>query len=86
MKANKNACTLGFMLSIGSSLLFSVLCWKRSQLPYNQSGRYFDGAIVWDEQAVTAYALLTLMSLLVALAIGIICLKSKNSRRAHTAN
>ena len=63
---------IGFSLSLLATIFFSFVSWDRSQMPYNEAGRYFDGFTVWHEQAVGAYAFLAVMALVVAIGLVVI--------------
>ncbi len=49
---------------------FTMLWWWRSNMPYNEAGRYYDGFVVWHEQGVILYALLPIFSFLVLVTMG----------------
>ncbi len=49
---------------------FTWLWWQRASMPYNEAGRYFDGLIVWHEQSVSIYALLSIFSFCMLIATG----------------
>ncbi len=51
-------------LSLLASTGFTALWFIMSRLPYNETGRYYDGKVVWHEQAVLVYATLSLASML----------------------
>lgn len=58
------------ILFVFSSLGFVAsawLWWKRSNLPYNEEGRYFDGLVVYEEQGVSAYLVLAVIFFLTSL-------------------
>lgn len=52
---------LGLALLIAGALL-AALWWSRSNLPYNEQGRYFDSAtaVVYQEQNLAIYAVLAI--------------------------
>ena len=56
----------GFILALALLVFSGVQWWQRYSLPYNESGRYFDpgSGVVWHEHAVTVYAALTILALL----------------------
>ena len=41
-------------------------------MPYNESGRYHDGVVIWHEQAVGVYALLLVASIVMNIAIAML--------------
>ncbi|PCJ31353.1 MAG: hypothetical protein COA90_06260 [Gammaproteobacteria bacterium] len=42
-------------LSLLGSLSFSITAYNRYYLPYNAEGKYFDGTVVWLQQAIISY-------------------------------
>ena len=61
------------ILFVFSSLGFVAsawLWWKRSNLPYNEEGRYFDGLVVYEEQSVSTYLVLAVIFFLTSLLAG----------------
>lgn len=56
-------CASGFAAS-------AWLWWLRSNLPYNEEGRYFDGLVVYEEQSASAYLVLALIFFLASLLSG----------------
>jgi hypothetical protein len=59
--------TLLMILGIGFGLCFAYLAYVREQLPYNESGVYFDGMITWHQQSVTTYTVVAIGCFLVAM-------------------
>lgn len=59
----KAALLVTAMLLSTATLLLALLWFQRLSLPYNEAGRYFDAAhaVVYDEDAITAYGLLTVL-------------------------
>ena len=53
---------LALVMSAAIFAFFTWLWWQRASMPYNEAGRYFDGVIVWHEQSVFIYALLSIFS------------------------
>jgi hypothetical protein len=54
-------------LSAGVGLIFLILAVKRSTLPYNSEGNYFDGIVNYHEQSIAVYAVLAGGSFLAAI-------------------
>lgn len=54
---------------------FSLTWWERLHMPYNEAGRYYDGLVVWHEQAVAMYGVLAVVSWLVTVVIAVIFYK-----------
>ena len=50
---------LALVISSVAFALFTLLWWQRFNMPYNDAGRYFDGLVVFHEQGVVVYALLS---------------------------
>jgi hypothetical protein len=66
----KKAALAALALSLSAAALLCGLLWlQRRSLPYNEMGRYFDArySIVYHEQAVLVYGLLTALFALPAL-------------------
>lgn len=63
-----------YALSLGVSIVISISCfgvwWESMNKPYNAKGRYWDGSVIWQEQAITSYGLLALGALLCTVLIG----------------
>ncbi|WP_444925280.1 hypothetical protein ACJJI4_11990 [Microbulbifer sp. TRSA002] len=72
LKATKVFYAISFALSLLVTVFFSVIWWKWHQMPYNETGRYWDGFVVWHEQAVGVYAGCAIVSLVVTVAMAII--------------
>jgi H+/Cl- antiporter ClcA len=53
-------------LIAGVGLIFLGLAVKRSTLPYNSEGNYFDGVVNYHEQSVFGYGFFAVVSFLVA--------------------
>ncbi len=55
------------------ALCFGVITWQRSQLPYNEEGRYFDPgeAVVYNEQSVMIWLVLSLACGLIGLVLAL---------------
>jgi len=58
-----------FILSSGVTLSLFRIWRKRNAMPYNEAGRYYDGTVVWHEQAVGFYMVLAVVSILVNIVI-----------------
>lgn len=70
--------TLG--LSLSAFIFFTLTWWSRLTMPYNEAGRYFNGAVVWDEQGVIVYALLSMITFMATVTMGyIIWVKKGNN-------
>ncbi len=61
---------LALVISATAFVLFTRLWWLRANMPYDEAGRYFDGLVVWHEQSIFIYALLSIISFFMLLAIG----------------
>ncbi|MEZ5986133.1 MAG: hypothetical protein R3B94_09295 [Hyphomonas sp.] len=44
--------------------------WQRSNLPYNEEGRYFDGLVIYEEQSASTYLVLAVIFFLASLLTG----------------
>ena len=51
-------------------------------MPYNEAGRYYDGFVVWHEQAVGVYALLAVVSLIVSVVMLVLFRKVQDGKGA----
>lgn len=67
--------TIGKIISAISSVIFSILgalfsydYYIRSKFPYNELGRYYDGEVVWQEQAVDVVKVIAIFCILMAVA------------------
>ncbi len=60
MKLIKVLYATGFAISLIISVSCLSVWWESMGKPYNNMGRYWDGAVVWQEQAVTSYGFLSL--------------------------
>ena len=58
---------ISFALPASTFVLTALIWWQRSQMPYNEQGRYFDGLVVYEAQSVGFYAALALFSLIMTL-------------------
>ncbi|WP_072324577.1 hypothetical protein [Marinospirillum alkaliphilum] len=56
-------------------LFFASMTYERALLPYDELGRYFDGQIVWHEQAAGVYALISTMLLALTLVMTCVLVK-----------
>lgn len=61
---------LALIISAATFAFFTWLWWQRANMPYDEAGRYFDGLVVWHEQSVFVYALLSIVSFFMLLATG----------------
>lgn len=59
---------LVLIISAVAFALFTRLWWQRANMPYDEAGRYYDGLIVWHEQSVFIYALLSIFSFFMLIA------------------
>lgn len=77
-----NRFSIASFISMGFSLVFARIAYLRSALPYNDQGRYFDGMVVWDEQAASVYLLLALGTLCVTAVLAHLhCRKNSSSNK-----
>lgn len=64
-----------YVISFAISLVISVSClsvlWESLNKPYNNMGRYWDGTVIWQEQAVTSYGLLALATLVFSILMAV---------------
>ena len=60
---------LALVVSSVAFALFTLQWWQRFNMPYNEAGRYFDGLVVFDEQGVVVYALLSIFYFVTTFAI-----------------
>ena len=74
--------SVGFSLSLLATIFFSIVWWERDQMPYNEAGRYYDGFVVWHEQAVGVYALLVVVSLIVSVVMLVLFRKVQDDKGA----
>ena len=58
------------VISTATFALFTWLWWQRANMPYNEAGRYYDGLVVWHEQSVFIYALLSILSFFILVFTG----------------
>ncbi len=65
-------------LSLSAFIIFTLIWWSRFNMPYNEAGRYFDGFVVWDEQGVIVYALLSILSFMATVTMGYIIWRKKS--------
>ena len=56
-------------LLAGAGLLFLILAVKRSTLPYNSEGNYFDGVVNYHEHSVAVYGVMAGVSFLAAVTL-----------------
>ena len=63
MKIMKVLYAIGFVISLVISVSCLSVWWESMGQPYNDMGRYWDGTVIWQEQAVTSYGLLSLAAL-----------------------
>lgn len=61
---------LVLILSVVAFAVFTWVWWQRANLPYDEAGRYYDGLIVWHEQSVFIYALLSVFSFFMLVVMG----------------
>lgn len=51
----------------GVGLIFLILTLRRSMLPYNSEGNYFDGVVNYHEQSIFVYGILACASFLASM-------------------
>ena len=68
-------------LSLLAFIIFTLTWWSRLTMPYNQAERYFDDTVVWDEQGVIVYALLSIFSFMVTVTMVYILWRKKSGKR-----
>ncbi len=51
-------------------------------MPYNDAGKYYDGFVVWHEQAVGVYALLAVVSFIVTVVMAVLFRKVQHDQGA----
>src|SRR4051812_41350638 len=56
-------------LLAGVGLIFLILAVRRSALPYNSEGNYFDGVVNYHEHSVVAYGFMAGASFLAAVTL-----------------
>ena len=56
-------------LLAGVGLIFLILAVRRSTLPYNSEGNYFDGVVNYHEQNVVVFGVMAGASFLAAVAL-----------------
>jgi len=62
--------------------IFSFRAWNmRANLPYNDAERYFDDGIVYHQQSVSAYAIMSIILLALSLIIGAWMWRSAKGKR-----
>lgn len=66
----------------GVGLIFLILAVKRSTLPYNSEGNYFDGVVNYHEQSIMVYGILAGASFLCAVMLFVIRLFFQRVRQA----
>jgi len=52
---------VGTILNLIICILFSIVWYKRCQLPYNELGRYYDGQVVWHGQSTGVYGVISML-------------------------
>lgn len=62
MKTVQGFKILALIVSAAVFVLFTWLWWQRTNMPYDETGRHYDGLTVWHEQSVLIYALLSIFS------------------------
>lgn len=51
------------IVSMLCAITFGLTTYNRYLLPYNAEGKYFDGTVVWQQQAIMIYLILTVVFL-----------------------
>lgn len=72
---------LSFLLlvSVGFTVLFTTAFINRMNLPYNSEGRYFNGIVVYHEQAVEVFGIIS--SVFIIITIGLTYLLYRSFRK-----
>jgi len=70
-------------LMVFFTLMFSIICYSRTKLPYNTQVNYFDieSATVYHEQAIISYGFLAVISLLLTVFIVLALILTHTKRR-----
>src|SRR5687768_17305419 len=68
-------------LTGGVGLILLILAVKRSTLPYNSEGNYFDGVVNYHEQSIFAYGMLAGAAFLAAIMLFAIRLLVRRSQQ-----
>jgi hypothetical protein len=66
---------------LGVGAIFLILAVRRSTLPYNSEGNYFDGVVNYHEQSIAVYGVLSGAFFLCAIMLFAIRLFFQRSRR-----
>ena len=74
------------VLLAGAGLVFLNLAVRRSMLPYNSEGNYFDGVVNYHEQSVAAYGLMAGASFLTAIMLFGVRLLVRHARHREQAD
>lgn len=71
----------GLMVVI--ALMFSIICYSRTKLPYNSQGNYFDieSATVYHEQAGISYGFLSVVFLLLTVLLVLALILTHTKKR-----
>lgn len=69
---------LALAISAIAFVLLTLLWWWRSNMPYNEAGRYYDGFVVWHEQGVILYAVLSIFSFVSVVTMGYVVWRGRN--------
>lgn len=59
------------------SCVLAYVAFERAGLPYNEEGHYFDGLVNYHQQSVLAYAVMAVVTLLLALGLVWVHLKTR---------
>lgn len=62
------------------SIMFGLVFYNRLKMDYNEDGRYFDGLVVYKEQAVYIYGFLFFLSFIAATLLFSLARRYKNNK------
>ncbi len=62
---------------VATSCTLAYVAFERAGLPYNVEGNYFDGLVNYHQQSVLAYAVMAVVTFLLALGLAWVHLKTR---------
>lgn len=65
-----------FLVSADLSVLFTTAFINRMNLPYNSEGRYFSGIVVYHEQAVEVFGIISSVFIIITILLVYILYRS----------
>ncbi|MBK5721884.1 hypothetical protein JGH11_13475 [Dysgonomonas sp. Marseille-P4677] len=74
--AKKLILFFSLFVSAGFSVLFTAAFINRLNLPYNSEGRYSEGIIVYHEQAVEVFGIISFVFIIITILLAYLLYKS----------